>query len=220
MASGAVFEPQYNSSYANEQVDGKGFLAGLLKTAAGFEDYTYKSLVVTFLGGKQVEKSGNFFFKKPNLVRVEDDSGSGALGSLVVRQADGRIRGSAGPGLRFLKMTLSKDSHFLQLPNGYNVIDSDLTSLLRTIDREVNSGSTIKVTKTPVPARKTGELAYVVDVTAGSGESARLTDRIIVNPQTNVPTEWDVFRGGSLLSITYFGNFRANVGLADSLFKL
>jgi outer membrane lipoprotein-sorting protein len=199
-------------------IDGKPFLDSLCKTAAGFEDYSYDS-VFTLHNSKGEQGAGSFFFKRVSLLRVQVKTSGPRDGTVVVRQADGKIRLGGGHMFKFLKMTVAPDSRLLLLPNGYNVVKSDLVGLLDGVKSDVSAGSKSRVTPNPIMVDRLKRQAEVFEVVK-SGSTPQLTDRIFIDPATNVPIAWDVFREGNLFSTVTFDNFRANMGLNDDLFKL
>jgi outer membrane lipoprotein-sorting protein len=208
-----------DSSFTRGFLDGKAELDTLYKTAENFTDYTYDSQF-TLHKAKGQDGSGSFFFKKVDQMRVQVKTAGPRNGTVVVKQADGKIRMAGGNLLKFLKMNLSPDSRLLMLPNGYNVIKSDLVSLLSGVKNAVTAGSQLHASPEPIAIDRFRQKVEVLEVTKPKDSAEQLTDRIFVNPDTNVPIAWDVFREGNLFSTVTFDNFRGNVGLKDDLFKL
>jgi outer membrane lipoprotein-sorting protein len=205
------------SHLAQCNLDGRPFLDGLVKTTQGLDDYQFDSSL-TFSNSDKTN-GGLVFFKKEDLVKIIVRSNGLKNGSVVVKQADGTIKASGGPHLRFLKMTLADDSRLLQLPNGYNAIKSDFLSLLLGIKELLSAGGTVKVTSKPLLVNRLHQNVHILEVTTASAPSL-LAARIFIDPKANVPVEWDVYRDGSLLSTALFNNFKANLGLKDDFFKL
>jgi hypothetical protein len=197
--------------------DGRLFFDSLVKTTEHFEDYQYDSNL-TFADTNKTN-GGLVFFKKEDLVKIIVKSNGVKNGSIVVRQPDGTIKAAGGPHLRFIKMTLTDDSRLLQLPNGYNAIKSDFLSLLLGIKQMLSEGGMVKVTSKPLMVDRLHQNVQILEVSSARAPSV-LAARIFVDPRTNVPVEWEVFRDGSLLSTAYFNNFKANIGLKDDFFRL
>jgi outer membrane lipoprotein-sorting protein len=107
----------------------------------------------------------------------------------------------------------------LQLPNGYNAIKSDLSSLTGDVCHKVAQNAAVsRVTSSTLSGPKWDVPVKILEVKdANSGERS---DLIYINAKTAVPVEWDVYRAGKLISICTFGNFKANSGLDDRLFEL
>ncbi len=181
----------------------------------GLQDYTFDSALTVDLGSTLKIALGHFFYKKNKRFRVECVSNGMNNGAIVVRTDDGRITAEGGGMLKFMKMNLEPDSRMLILANGYNVLDSDLQSLLNILKSRM-VGCEAFVTVEPIKDLKTGAALKVVEIKKGS----ILTDRIIVNASDSIPVEWDLYKDGSLFSVARFDKFRANIGLNDSLFTL
>jgi len=200
--------------------DGKKLADQLYKSSSDLKDYKFES--VLYMCRPMPEESGaaTYFFKRPNLLRLQIKSKGVKNGTIVVRQADGRIRIAGGPKLRFLRMSLDPDSRMLQAPNGYNVMKSDFATLFSIVNAELAAGSKAAATAAPISLERFKQNVIVLQLTKTDGASEQITDRIFIDPQTATPLEWDNFRDGSRYSITMFENFNANLGLQDDQFKL
>jgi outer membrane lipoprotein-sorting protein len=200
--------------------DGKNLTEQVYKTIADLKDYKYESVLYMFNPDLRESGAGIYFFKRPNLIRLQIRSHGLKDGTVVVRQPDGRIRVAGGPKLRFLKMNVQEDSRVLQTPNGYNVIKSDLASLFATLTAALANGSKARATAAPISVNRFNQNVTVLQLVKPEGGAEQVTDRIFIDPQTDAPVEWDVFRNGDRYSITVFENFNANMGLEDDQFKL
>ena len=198
---------------------GDTYVQAMTTKIDGLDDYVFDSSLTAVKEGAENQDLGRMYYKKYNLVRIEAKSGKINKGAVVVRRKDGKIRGAGGGMLKFVKMTLEEDSRMLQLPNGYNAIKSDLSSLLtplcQQLGKHVIAG---RVSSGTVSGQKWNTSVKVVEIKDSStGERLHL---IFVDPKTEIPVEWDVYRGGKLISITTFDNFRANQGLEERLFDV
>jgi len=200
--------------------DGRKLADQAYKTTSDLKDYKFESTLYMYKPEPHESGAGTYFFKRPNLVRLQIKSHGIKDGTVVVRQADGRIRVAGGPKLRFLKMNLAEDSRMLQAPNGYNVIKSDLASLFAEVNAELAAGSKAKATAAPVPLDRFKQNVAILQLTKPNNGEEQLTDRIFINPQTYTPVEWDLFRNGDRYSVTLFENLDTNLGLQDDQFKL
>ena len=198
--------------------DGKSFVDQLRKTVAGFSDYSVDGAVYMYRPTAEHVGGGNICWKRVDLCRLTVKAKGWKDGSLVVRSADGKIKAAGGPSVRFLRMNLTEDSRLLQVPNGYNAIRSDFGTLLAKLNDQLNSGDVCKVTTQPVNVPRLKQNLYVLRVTK-SGTDA-LSQEIYVNPANNVPLEWDLFKNGTRFSVATFENFKGNIGLDDSQFKI
>lgn len=160
------------------------------------------------------------FFQKANLIRLQIKSRGLKNGTVIVRQPDGRIRIAGGPRLRFLRMNLDEDSRMLQAPNGLNVIKADFATLFAAVNAQLASGSKARTTPTPVPVDRLKKSVTVLQLIKSDKGGDLITDRIFIDPRTDVPVEWDLFKEGTLYSVNLFENFDSNLGLQDDQFKL
>lgn len=199
-------------------VNGQAAVDAIHETATGFEDYVVDTRLTGKLRDALKDGGGKFFWKKRQRVRVEVTKGTVNQGSVVVRREDGVVRGCGGGMLRFVKLTLQEDSRMLVLPSGNSVVKADLPTLTTELRDRVKKGSKARLASDEVTGKLWKGPVKVVEVVEGSFEN--VTDRIFLNPKTNVPVEWDVYKDGMLASITYFDNFKGNVGLDDKLFDL
>jgi len=126
------------------------------------------------------------------------------------------IQGRGGGLLRFVKLTLQEDSRMLVLPSGNSVVKADLPTLLSELTDRLKHGAKARLGSDQVTSKLWKGPVKVVEVFDGSSDN--VSDRLFINPQTNVPVLWDVYKDGMLASITYFDNFKGNVGLDDKLF--
>jgi len=200
--------------------DGKKLIDQIYKALSKLKDYKFESILYMCKPVPHESGAGTYFFKSPNLVRLQIKSHGIKNGTVVVRQPDGRIRIAGGPKLRFLKMNIEEDSRMLQAPNGYNVIKSDFASLFAAVMSALGAGSKAQATTTPILLSRFKQNVTVLQLVKPDGGTEEITDRIFIDPQTNTPVEWDLFRNGSIYSITLFENFNANIGLQDDQFKL
>ncbi len=200
--------------------DGKKQAEQIYKSLSDLKDYKYESILYMCKPEPLESGAGIYFFKRPNLIRLQIKSHGLKDGTVVVRQPDGRIRVAGGPKLRFLKMNVQEDSRVLQTPNGYNVVKSDLASLFATVTAALANGSKAQTTATPISLNRFKQNVTVLQLVKPDGGTELITDRIFIDPQTDAPVEWDVFRNGDRYSITVFENFNANMGLQDDQFKL
>ena len=200
--------------------DGRKLVDQIYKALLELKDYKFESILYMCKPTPQESGAGTYFFKRPNLVRLQIKSHGMKDGTVVVRQPDGRIRVAGGPKLRFLKMNIQEDSRILQAPNGYNVIKSDFASLFAEVTAALAAGSRVQATALPISLERFKQNVTVLQLVKSESGEDKITDRIFIDPQTDTPVEWDLFRDGNKYSITVFENFNANIGLQDDQFKL
>jgi outer membrane lipoprotein-sorting protein len=200
--------------------NGKNVVEQTSKTLSELSDYKFESVLYMCKPDLQESGAGIYYFKRPDLVRLQIKSNGLKNGTVVVKQPDGRIRVAGGPKLRFLKMNIDPDSRVLQTPNGFNVIKSDFASLFAGVNQALASGSKAQVTPAPIAVNRFQKSVTVLQLVKSGGGTEALTDRIFIDPETGTPVEWDLFRNGKRYSIAVFENFGANLGLQDDQFKL
>ncbi|MBX9770482.1 MAG: hypothetical protein K2X29_03885 [Candidatus Obscuribacterales bacterium] len=219
--------PQVQCAIANidmssqPTVDGGQLVSKLMEKVQGLNDYQYECAQVSWRTGKPKEAAAKFYFKKPGLIRIEVISQDYRNGSVIVKQADGTIKGAGGGLLHAMQMTLDENSRMLRLPSGTSAVKSDFASLLSVLQNKLSNGASCKATKVPVPASTLhgDDSVVVIDIYEGqAGEPA--TERLLVNPHTMLPVEWAYFTNGKILSTVAFKNLLVNRGVSDSTFKL
>ncbi len=201
-------------------IDGTKLVEQLYQNASEFRDYKFDSTLYICKPVPKESGGGTYYFKRPNLVRLQIKSNGIKNGTVVVRQPDGKIRIAGGPKLHFLKMNLDPDSRMLQAPNGYNVIKSDFASLFARMKTAIAAGNKALVTSGPITLARFGQAVTVLQLVKPNNGDNEITDRIFIDPQSATPLEWDNFRDGNRQSITVFENFTPNLGLQDDQFTL
>ncbi len=224
-ADGMTFPPlEEHSRYTNDLLTdmkwapGQSILESTCSNFNNYSDYQVDTRLTGRMKDRLKEGAAKFFFKKNKRVRVEVTKGNLNQGAIVVRRDDGVVRGCGGGMLKYVKLTLEEDSRMLQLPSGHSIVNADMASLLNEVRTKIKKGSKAKISTSAISGKYWKAPVKVIELDEGSFET--ITDRIYINPKTNIPLEWDVFKDGSLISVTFFDNFQSNVGLEDSLFDL
>lgn len=209
------------SSEFGDMTDGKPIINRMEQAIAALEDYSFESDIFTYQKGKKpIRESGRFFWRKPNLVRLEVAAGS-KKGAVVVVGKEGKVHGRLGGLLKVFTAQLNRNSHMLHAANGYSMIDCDLKSLVDTVQKQLESGATSRATVQPVKVGHTADKVVVVEILKkGEGKEAALADRIFVDANTNLPERWNVYRNGDIWSVTDWKNLKTNQGLKDDLFDI
>ncbi|HEY9772380.1 MAG TPA: hypothetical protein V6C81_01070 [Planktothrix sp.] len=197
--------------------DGKTFAEKMRKSIDGYNDYSCDSFVYMYHPQAQCVGGGNFCFKKIDLIRLTVRSKGLKDGAVVVRSQDGRIRAKGGPKLSYLHMNLNPDSRWLQIPNGFNAIESDIGHLLDRLPEAISAGDKLKVTTEPINVPRLNQKMYVLQVIK-PGDT--VSEQLYVSKENDLPVEWDIFRDGKRYSVATFENFKGNVGLDDSIFHI
>lgn len=199
------------ASLLHKHKDGSQLLKSMLEKARSLNAYSFDSILLTKRNGKEVVETGKLYFKSPNLIRFEVEKAGKRSGAVVVRQADGKIRGKMGGILGKVKVTLSPDSKLLKTANDFSVLDSDLESLLSLAVKQLGP-------KQNCYLGKCHDLSgQIIELFADNGS---LLFRIIVDPDKCLPQEWLLFKNKQFFSTVKFANLTALNDLPDSLFRL
>lgn len=200
-------------------LNGQAFIDTMCDAANALDDYVVDTFMTGQMKDALKEGGGKFYFKKKHRVRLEVTKGTISQGSTIVRREDGVVEGRGGGMLKFMKMTLQEDSRMLTMPSGKSVVKTTLPGLFAEIRARIKNGTAkARVSSDPVVGKLWKGPVKVIEVVEGPVEN--VTDRIFINPATNIPIEWDQYREGVLRSMTYLENFKSNVGLDDKLFAL
>lgn len=198
------------------ETDGNPFLKSLTDRVKALKDYKYDSQLTTLTRGKIITESGRFYYKAPQMVRFEAINAGNRSGSVVVKQSDGKIKARAGGLLGAITLNLSPQSKLLRTTNGYNIVDSDMTTLLETVRSAVGPGAKIVATQSP-SAYPGLPKVYILEFLR---EGDSVAQRIAVDSERKLPVAWSVFNDGKLFSVVQFDKLATNANIGDELFVL
>lgn len=201
--------------------DGRDFVSSMTKAASRANDYTFKCVISTYRNGKVIREEGTFYYKRPSLMKMEVTEGA-KKGSVAVLGSDGKVRGHLGGMLKMFSGTIGKDSGLLKSANGFSMMNSDYDTLLKDLVKQLNEGSQCQVTSAPVTVAHTGEKVYVLEVykNVDGDKEKDLTQRVFIDPKTNLPEQWNLYRQDQLYSSTDWKDVKVNIGLSDEVFSL
>ncbi len=198
--------------------DGKDFVDEMVKAADALQDYTFHFEMTAYKKGGEVTEEGNFYFKKPRLLRLEE-VGRYKRGSVAVLQNDGKVRAHLGGALKFIVVTLNPYAGELQSVNNYPMVDSDFLSLAQFLQNWVKQGIQSRVSATPMLLNGSTRKVYMVDMYKASSPDTVLK-RVFVDEDTKLPVEWYDFVNGQLWSRSVFKDIKTNAGLTDETFTM
>jgi outer membrane lipoprotein-sorting protein len=208
-------EPSENSSLDAPQSilrdtanDGTTVIKAMQDRTKHLKAYTFDSTLSTFVNGKEIIETGKLYFKSPNLLRFEVKRAGKRSGAVVIRQADGKIRGKMGGALGGVKLTLSPDSKLLKSSNGFSVLESDLGSLLALAVEKTSSNNCIVGKIAGIPAQ-------LVELVEKDGD---MIFRIILDSSSKWPDKWSLFKDDHLFSTLKFTSIQSLPDLPDALF--
>lgn len=196
--------------------EGKTFLSLVLQKVKALQDYEFESSLTSYSKAKPETETGSFYFKAPNLVRFEAISAGALSGSVVVRQADGKVRAKSRAFFG-MTMSLSPTSKLLKTPNGYNILESDLASLISSVLSSLQGDFKCVVTDSAAPYPGLKEPAYILEVIQGAGP---VVQRLALDSENKLPLEWNLYRDNKLYSTLHIQKLSINPKLADNLFAL
>lgn len=201
---------------SSEKEEATVFINKMYNAAYALKSYSFKYTMKVYKKNKTVVEKGNFFFKKPGLIRIEE-TGSYKKGAVACLTANGRVKARLGGPLRFFVADLPPRSKSLLSANGYPMVESDYVSLATALKRFLKEGVIAQVTTGPVRIDGVNEPVYILEMT----KSGKLWKKVAVSPKTTLPLQWwDYADSGSLWSYSTWTDFKADKQLADSLFNL
>ena len=199
--------------------DGHGFVQHMMDAADSLESYSFNYKMSALKGEKAIVEKGDFYFKKPKLMRLEVTEGK-RKGSVAVLQSDGRVHGKApGLGIFASMITLAPDSRFLKSVNGYPMVDSDFGSLARALKKFLDDGATAKITTHTVSERIAHQPSHLIEVFTDKTQT-QLFKRVFVDANSYLPVEWYDYEDGKLSSESSWQNFKNDPGMPATLFSL
>jgi outer membrane lipoprotein-sorting protein len=198
----------------NETKDGAAFVESTLNAANALDDYSFHYKMTCFKSSKPVTEEGDFYFRKPKLMRLVQTAGP-KQGSIAVLGKDGKVKAHMGGALKLFVVTLDPDSDLLKSANGWPMVRSDFASLAQAIKDYLKDGMTSKVNTQSVLSDD--KKVFVVEVYKTNGE---LYKRYNVDSQSLIPVEWWDFQGGKLYAHSNWSDIKTNQNLPDSLFTI
>lgn len=177
-------------------------------------DYQCSVDIMTRLGTRVEEGSGEFFFKQPRMLRLRVTQGSRS-GSEVAVDSQGQIRGRQRGLLRFVVKKLKAGDRRLSTIRGTSMLELDWGSFyLRYHAAALRPDAVIALAPHADP-----NAAYQVVVTYPDlGKSFR--EVYSLDPRQWTILEGAVYENNTLMEHVVFRNVRLNTGLTDDFFKL
>lgn len=206
-----------HETFANTMKDGKPLIDNWLKASDALNSYQFNYQMTCYKSSGTVTDTGNLFFKKKRLLRIEQTGGP-KKGSVAVLQADGKVKAHTGGALKFFTATLSPDSNMLLSANDWPMVKSDFVSLAEAVEGYIKGGDYPKMTETPVQVPGRAEKVNVFELYKG-GPTGSLFKRALFDPDTNLPVEWWDYRDGTLWAHSTWSNFKA-ANLTDQVFTI
>ncbi|MBI2811079.1 MAG: hypothetical protein HYX67_09660 [Candidatus Melainabacteria bacterium] len=204
-------------TFADNMKDGKPIIDSWLKASDALNSYQFNYQMTCYKPDGTVTDTGNLWFKKKRLLRIEQTGGP-KKGSVAVLQGDGKVKAHAGGALKFFTATLAPDNNMLLSANGWPMVKSDFVSLAEAVEGYIGSGDYPRMTETPVQVPNRAEKVNVFELYKG-GPKGSLFKRALFDPETNLPVEWWDYKDGTLWAHSTWSNFKA-ANLSDNVFTI
>lgn len=196
--------------------DGSQFFEKIVQDSQVWQDYSCLTEMHNFKPDKTTISSSRFFYRKGPEIRIEVIGGGFRDGSIILKKKDGSIRAKGGFFMGGIEMNLDPDSRMLILPSGVNAAHADLPELFLNIKQDLAKGFTIKVSPGPITEPSIPQKVYMLEVI----DAANQLNRRIFLSEDKLPIRWDSFKGGKMVTSTFFKNIKINAGLRDDKFQL
>jgi outer membrane lipoprotein-sorting protein len=194
---------------ATDQPNTRDILAALHRRLDTLQDYQHQNIYIRNRNGVNVTEGYNYFFKKPNLIRLEVTAGKDK-GSLAILTATGKVRAHAGGVLGIFKVTMEPNDKRLQNEDGFTIADSGFQKIIKEIETRLTGNS-----KSNVVEINREKKLYQLQIERGN-----FREQILIDMQTSLPIEWLTNQNGQFYGKSEWHNWKVNSGLPDSLFEL
>lgn len=192
-----------------------------LRQAANFKDYEVACHLFTHKGNSWKDfGQAQLSYKQKDLLRAIIKSSDYRDGSVVVKQADGTIRGRGGGLLRMMTMNIEPDSRTIRLPTGYSLASSDFLSLYDSLKTNLSRGHAASVSKTGLSVKLFKEPVLVLIVGTGAEANFKISEVVYLSTVTKLPVAWATFKDGQPSAIVLFDGLSPNKGLSEDLFHI
>jgi outer membrane lipoprotein-sorting protein len=167
------------------------------QTFAALQDYQVTETTET----NNKRQQARFFFKRPDLVRIDTREGQVAV------QPNGSIRGRLGHGLfGWISVGLSRADKRLQDTEGVPFYQSHFQAVVARIRQQLQQGATATMDR--------GEGSYTLDIRA-----ARTLWTYTLDRNTFLPVQSSRWIGGKQMEKTLYSAWHVNSGLKTSYFE-
>lgn len=201
----------------HEMLDGAQFIDRMHASADSFADYSFDYSMTVYKQDKTVVERGNFFFKRPKLMRLEVTEGK-RNGAVAVLYPDGKVRAKLKTFAFMPAVSLAPDSSLLRSANGYPMVESDFSSLAQALKKFMKEGVGSRVSASSVMVGTLTTPVYVLEMYNGTPD--KLFKRVFVDADKYLPVEWYDYEDGKLFTLSTWHNFKGNSGLSDQLFTV
>ncbi len=209
------FNPQ--GPLVESMKDGASFIETMGKEVEKMSDYSLLFETKSFKKNSSITEAGKLFFKKPNMMRIEE-TGEFNKGSVAVIRKDGTARAKGGGIAGLVVLTLKPGDKMLDAANGDKMEDSDFASLVRVLKERLRSGQVSRVSEKPVTTPGVSQPAYVLEIFKPA-DAKLCVKRVWVHPLSYLPVRWDDYDYKDPCLSTW-KDVKSNMGLSEVLFDL
>ncbi|MBI2839326.1 MAG: hypothetical protein HYX75_13500 [Acidobacteria bacterium] len=168
-------------------------------------DYHCQIIYTEYRNGRSNVEVDSYYFKKPQLIRLEVTEGKDK-GAIVVLRRDGKVRATSGGLLGFFKITMEPDDKRLRDEDGSTFAESHFGGVLASI-QSILAGASATATETDGVYRL-------------QADHENVRELVLIDSRTMFPVEWLRLRAGNPQSKTQWKGLQVDVGLKESLFEL
>lgn len=178
-------------------------------------DYQCRMEEECWQGNRHEERTINFYFKKPRLIRMDILKGNrfGDTGSVGVYRGDGKVRGRKGGLLGFLAITVDKHDPQATTVRGLAFDESDLQATLEKMRFHLAESACTLST-----AGGIHELAFEPRDPSRNGGVTK--DVIRLDAATLLPVSSDSWEGDRRVQHAEWSSYLIDAGLPDQLFDV
>lgn len=207
------------SPFAPDMIDGAAYIDKMLAAADSYHDYSFNFTMKVFKGKKTTVEQGVFYFKKPRLIRLEEN-GDYKRGAVAILGNNGKVKAHLGGGLKMFVVELEPSNNMLRSANGHPMVESDYHSLAVALKQFLKQGYVSQVTREAYDMKEEHDKVFIVEIRKATDQS-KIWKRIAVSARTHLPVQWwDYDDDGNLWSHANWNGFKPNQQLADSLFTI
>jgi outer membrane lipoprotein-sorting protein len=194
----------------------ENLLNGLKDKWASIQDYHCKLRSRNRLGDQKDEKKMEFWFKQPQQIRTEILDGE-KKGSVLTRDADGKIKGKKGGVLGLVSVTLGEDDERIRNLRGRKFYYADWGSVVKEYFAYHKEGCKFTV----LPDEKfNGVPCHVLQADLTKPKERVTRDQIWVDAKNNLILCRKQFEGEVLVNEVAWWDIELNTGIPDGTFKL
>lgn len=206
-------------SPASSVKEGSEFMAAMTRAAENLDKYSFRYKMTVYKGSRKINDAGNFWFRKPRMLRVES-TGDYKRGAVAVLGEDGKVRGHLGGVLKSFVATVKPDSDWVMSSNGYPMVESDYASIMQNMNKYQQEGRSVQVSAQPLMIDGFASPVYIFEMYTTKSVASRIYKRVYVDAKSKLPVEWFDYKNGKLFAHTVWTDFKKDIALDDSLFKL